>query len=79
MSKYSSTKSIFDLMSIKKVIRQKDLEHVLCNWECHGGMMWLGGNRIQQSDVETYLTFDLEVRASHLNAQTYSQYQHFLY
>lgn len=41
--------------------------------------MWLGGNRNQQSDVETFLTFDLEVRASHLNAKTYSQYQHFLY
>ncbi len=41
--------------------------------------MGLGGNRIHQSDVETYLTFDLEVRASHLNAKTFSQYQHFLY
>ena len=46
----------------------------------HGnGFVGLGGNRIHQSDVETHLTFDLEVRASHLNAKTFSQYQQFPY
>ena len=46
----------------------------------HGnGFVGLGGNRIHQSDVETHLTFDLEVSASHLNAKTFSQYQHFFY
>lgn len=42
-------------------------------------MMWLGGNRNTSEHIETYLTFDLTVRASHLWVAPYNEYQHFLY
>ena len=38
-----------------------------------------GGKSSTESNTKVYLTFHLKVRASHLNAQTYSQYQQFLY
>ena len=41
--------------------------------------MGFGGKSSTESSTEVYLTFHLKVRASHLNAQTYSQYQQFLY
>ena len=41
--------------------------------------MGFGGKSSTESNTEVYLIFHLKVRASHLNAQTYSQYQQFLY
>ncbi len=41
--------------------------------------MGFGGKSSTESNTEVYLTFHLKIRASHLNAQTYSQYQQFLY
>ena len=45
----------------------------------HRGMMWLGGNRTTPNYIETYLTFDLTVRASHLWVAPYTEYQNYLY
>ena len=41
--------------------------------------MWLGGNRNAPNYTETYLTFDLTVRASHLWVAPYNDYQQYLY
>ena len=41
--------------------------------------MGFGGKSSTKSHTEISLIFHLRVRASHLNAQTYSQYQQFLY
>lgn len=41
-------------------------------------MMWLGGNRTTPNYIETYLTFDLTVRASHLWVAPYTEYQNYL-
>ena len=41
--------------------------------------MWLGGDRNTPNHTETYLTFDLTVRASHLWVHPYNEYQQYLY
>lgn len=41
--------------------------------------MWLGGKRNTPNHTETYLTFDLTVRASHLWGHPYNEYQQYLY
>ena len=41
--------------------------------------MWLGGNRNTPNHTETYLTFDLTIRASHLWVAPYNEYQQFLF
>ena len=41
--------------------------------------MWLGGNRLTPNHTETYLTFDLTVRASHLWVAPYNDCQQYLY
>ena len=41
--------------------------------------MGFGGKSPAETNTEVYLTFHLRVCVSHLNAQTYSQYQRFLY
>ena len=38
-----------------------------------------GGNRTSNPDTDVYLTFDLDIRASHLWYPFYSSYQQFLY
>ena len=45
----------------------------------HCGIVGFGGKSSTESHTEIYLIFHLRVRAAHLNAQTYSQYQQFLY
>ena len=45
----------------------------------HRRITGFGGKSSRESNTEVYLTFHLKVRASHLNAQNYSQYQKFLY
>ena len=41
--------------------------------------MWFEGDRITPNYTETYLTFDLTVRASHLWVASYNDYQQYLY
>lgn len=38
-----------------------------------------GGNKTPNPDTDVYLTFDLDIRASHLWYPFYSSYQQFLY
>jgi hypothetical protein len=43
------------------------------------GIAWLGGKSSTKSHIETYLTFHLTVRASHLWVHSYTDYQQYLY
>ena len=55
-----------------------DSEPVRWNKFRHRRIVWLGGNKPDPNYTETYLTFDLTVRASHLWVAPYNEYQHFL-
>ncbi len=41
----------------------------------HRGIVWFGGNRNTPNYTETYLTFDLTVRASHLWVAPYNEFR----